>query len=585
MWKLLGRLRTLRLRNLVLFFLLTYGTLPLLVAALASARQTLQLVETQEQITLTNRVEALSGAVANEMERARIRLRQLVATLTSIPTTGISRKTREQWVDNHLQTFAVGNEELSYTRVLFLDEKKAFGPGEFPDDVEEAMARGLRGVLAGTGGETEFVALDPDRRPAAVISEVGPPRGSSGPSVAVSTLVPLTLHPEGQTTSLLLDAGGEILWAENPDSASLQALRASDLMSDFARHPSVFVSEYWLDAGDRPQRMIAQVSPIGDVGWGLVVQQPKAAAFGAARQVVNSTVVSALLLIVLALVFAVAVSQLVSRPIQRLAETSAEIANGDFGGRVPEGGLSREMTDLANNFNTMSRHVGESVGRLRRAAAENHELFLGSIRALLAAIEAKEPYTRGHSERVAAFSQAIARHIGCEAEFQEQIWVAGLLHDVGKLGIDDRILKKGNALTEEEFEEIKRHPIIGEEIMAPIEQLSYSLPAIRWHHEKWNGRGYPDGLRREAIPLMARIVCVADSFDAMTTQRVYQDAMSAQEAVGWIRQQSGVSFDAAVVEAFMSAYLKEEIRSADPGGPGPHPIPVVASAVGDSVYT
>ena len=156
---------------------------------------------------------------------------------------------------------------------------------------------------------------------------------------------------------------------------------------------------------------------------------------------------------------------------------------------------------------------------------------------------------------------------------------------MGKLGIDDRILKKGNALTEEEFEEIKRHPIIGEEIMAPIEQLSYSLPAIRWHHEKWNGSGYPDGLRRAATPLMARIVCVADSFDAMTTQRVYQDAMSAQEAVGWIRQQNGVSFDAAVVEAFMSAYLKEEIRAADPSGPGLHPIPVVDTAVGDSVYT
>jgi HD-GYP domain-containing protein (c-di-GMP phosphodiesterase class II) len=156
---------------------------------------------------------------------------------------------------------------------------------------------------------------------------------------------------------------------------------------------------------------------------------------------------------------------------------------------------------------------------------------------------------------------------------------------VGKIGIDDRILKKGNALTEEEFEAIKRHPIIGEEIMAPIEQLSYSLPAIRWHHEKWNGRGYPDGLRREAIPLPARIVSVADSFDAMTTQRVYQAPLSPPEAVAWIRQQNGVSFDAKVVEAFMKAYLGREIKPPDPAELRSRPSPRPTAAVGESVYT
>ncbi|MEE2776823.1 MAG: HD domain-containing phosphohydrolase [Acidobacteriota bacterium] len=566
MWKLLGRLRKLRLRNLVLFFLLTYGTLPLLVAALASARENLKVVETQEQINLTHRVEALSGTLAIEIESARDGLQQMALTLASVPTPGVSRSVREQWVENQLRTFADANQELLYTRVLFIREEKEFSSGEFPAGVEGVMLESLRRVLRGADGDVHFVALDEGRQPAAVVSAIGHRRDRLDPAIAVTTLAPLTFHPEGQTTSFLMDSAGEILWTENPHGDAEKALKASGLASDLATHPTVFVSEYWLTTTDQPQRMIAQVSPIGNLGWGLVVQQPKAAAFGAARQVVNSTLVSALLLIVLALVFTVGASQPVSRPIQRLAETSVEIATGNFGGRLFDGGFGCEMVDLANNFNTMSRHVGESVDRLRRAAAENHELFLGSIRALLAVIEAKEPYTRGHSERVAAFSQSIARHLGCEAEFQEQIWAAGLLHDVGKLGIDDHILKKGNALTEAEFEEIKRHPIVGEEIMAPIEQLSYSLPAIRWHHEKWNGRGYPDGLRREAIPLMARIVSVADSFDAMTTQRVYQDAMSAQEAVGWIRTQNDVSFDAAVVEALLSTYQKEEVRAADPGG-------------------
>jgi len=152
--------------------------------------------------------------------------------------------------------------------------------------------------------------------------------------------------------------------------------------------------------------------------------------------------------------------------------------------------------------------------------------------------------------------------------------------------VEFNFIQKGNALTEEEFEAIKRHPIIGEEIMAPIDQLSYSLPAIRWHHEKWNGRGYPDGLRREAIPLPARIVSVADSFDAMTTQRVYQQPLSPAEAVAWIRQQSSVSFDARVVEAFMSAYLASEIKPPESIEMRPRPaLRPAAVAVGESVYT
>ena len=404
--------------------------------------------------------------------------------------------------------------------------------------------------------------------------------GRRQPAVVLAGLVSLPFRPEGQTMTFLIDGRGGILWSEKPDAAYEEALRGSTLVADFMRRPSVFVSEHWQQIGERKQRMIAQVSPIGDVGWGLVVQQPRSEAFGAARQVVNSTLISALLMLVLALVFAVGASQLFSRPIQRLATTSAEIAAGNFGGRVSESGFSRELTNLASNFNVMSSHVEESVARLRRAAEENHLLFVGSIRALLAAIEAKEPYTRGHSERVAAYSRAIARHLGLEPELEEQIWVSGLVHDVGKIGIEDRILKKGNALTEEEFEAIKRHPIIGEEILAPIEQLSYSLPAIRWHHEKWNGRGYPDGLRREAIPLPARIVSVADSFDAMTTQRVYQQPLSPTEAVAWIRQQSSVSFDAKVVEAFMKAYLAQEIKPPEASEMRPRPGPAAGGGGG-----
>jgi HD-GYP domain-containing protein (c-di-GMP phosphodiesterase class II) len=583
----LSTIRNLRLRNLVLVFLLTYGSLPLVIAALATVSQNRRLVETQEQISLTHRVEALSGALASRLESGRRRLAEIGTVLVSIPRREMSPAVRDRWVDDTLRAFAARNADLLYTDVLLLDEGREFGPSDVPAPIRAAMASAIDAALQSGVGSTRFFALAADREPAAIVTEVATRPGRREPAVILAGLVRLPFRPEGQTMTFLLDVRGDILWAEKPDAAYEQALHDSTLVEDFVRRPSVFVSEHWLEIGARKQRMIAQVSPIGDVGWGLVVQQPQSEAFGIARQVVNSTLISALLMLVLALVFAVGASQLFSRPIQRLASTSAEIAAGNFGGRVSETGFSRELGELARNFNVMSGHVEESIARLRRAAEENHLLFVGSIRALLAAVEAKEPYTRGHSERVAAYSQAIARHLELSPELQEQIWVAGLVHDVGKIGIDDRILKKGNALTEDEFDAIKRHPIIGEEIMAPIEQLSYSLPAIRWHHEKWNGRGYPDGLRREAIPLPARIVSVADSFDAMTTQRVYQEPLSPPEAVAWIRQQNGVSFDARVVEAFMRAYVAGEIKppeSSELERPRPALRPA-AAAVGESVYT
>ena len=325
-------------------------------------------------------------------------------------------------------------------------------------------------------------------------------------------------------------------------------------------HPAILVAEY--DAGNdvRSRPMIAQVSPVGDTGLGVVVQQPEAIAFGAARRVAQTTVVAALLMIALALAFAVGASQLVSAPIKEMARASGQIAAGKLGERVPDTVLSRELCDLVESFNSMGSQLEAHVEDLRRAVKLNHELFLGSVRALLAAVEAKEPYTRGHSERVAEFSRAIARRQGLGEEMGEQIWVAGLLHDVGKIGIEDRILNKGDILTPEEFERMKQHTVIGAEIMSSIEQLSYSVEVVRSHHERWNGDGYPDGLVATEIPKMARVITVADSFDAMTTQRVYQEAMSEEEAMLFIRAEANGRFDPDVVAAFLEAYENGEVR-------------------------
>jgi HD-GYP domain-containing protein (c-di-GMP phosphodiesterase class II) len=294
-----------------------------------------------------------------------------------------------------------------------------------------------------------------------------------------------------------------------------------------------------------------------------VVQKPLSAAYLAVQRLIYTATVSSAVLVVLSLAFGAIAAKRFSDPIRHLAATTHEIAEGKFGQRVEVDGPGREVIELAADFNRMSGHVQSHVEQLQAAALANRELFIGAIRAFAAAVDAKDPYTRGHSERVAAFSRTIARSLGKSEEFQERIWISGVLHDVGKIGIEDRILKKGGVLTAEEYEQMKLHPAIGEEILRPLEPLREMLPAIRWHHEAWNGRGYPDGLKAEAIPLIARIVAVADTFDAITTNRPYQKAYTRDYAVETITKLAGARFDAKVVTAFLRAYQEGAIRLDD----------------------
>ena len=184
------------------------------------------------------------------------------------------------------------------------------------------------------------------------------------------------------------------------------------------------------------------------------------------------------------------------------------------------------------------------------------ELFLSTIKSLAAAIDAKDPYTRGHSERVALFSVAIARELGLDEKSLERVQIAGLLHDVGKIGIADAVLRKPDRLTDAEFAIIKRHPALGASIMGPIRQLKDIIPGMRHHHEALDGTGYPDGLAGGEIPLIARIIAVADTFDAMTSDRLYQKAKDDDFVIQTLLRLSGTRYDPKVVQAFIKAHLK-----------------------------
>jgi hypothetical protein len=212
-------------------------------------------------------------------------------------------------------------------------------------------------------------------------------------------------------------------------------------------------------------------------------------------------------------------------------------------------------------FGTVEASLLNSIGSMLGIHSSNRDLyrmqseFLASVvRAFTSAIDAKDPYTCGHSDRVARIAVRLAKELNCDAELLHTLYMAGLLHDVGKIGIDDAVLRKPDKLTQAEFEHIKEHPELGYRILADISQLAAVLPAVLHHHEQWDGRGYPMQLVADQIPLIARIVAVADAFDAMSSDRPYRKGMSIEKVNEIFRKGAGQQWDPDVIGAYFSAY-------------------------------
>jgi putative nucleotidyltransferase with HDIG domain len=307
--------------------------------------------------------------------------------------------------------------------------------------------------------------------------------------------------------------------------------------------------------------MIGTYTTLPEINWAIVVQRRLTEAetdAGVAelnRQALAFVSVVVFVAILLGYFFAVGISG----PIRGLAASTRAISRGEFHQRSPVRGAS-EISELAENFNKMAGDIEEYIEKLKEAAEENRELFVGSIRMLAAAIDEKDPYTRGHSGRVAKYSTLIGRELGLTEQDLDTLRISALLHDVGKIGVEDRVLKKPGALTPEEFELMKQHTVKGANIMRPVSQLKNMLPGIELHHEHMDGRGYPYGLNGPQIPMMARIIGVADTLDAMTTNRPYQSAMDLDYALGRIKALMGTKFDAVVVNALEAAVTAGRLR-------------------------
>ncbi len=571
-------LRRLKLRHVLLVVFLLLGIIPLILSSVMLIPQSQQILRDAERDNLIRRAGALSRDVDTYLGTFRSQLAQLGSGLLAPPgSPDMAERLREPWVLTYLQGF--GQEALQGSRpgggqgllVLRVLDRQGAGPLLGKRDLVPKAVSSLDAAFeqARRSGSRayRFVDLGPGQVPLVALA-VPVAAAGSGPQLVLEALLefkPLEVLQEetGQEVGVfLMTRQGQLLWWNGAGATMKDGLLKYEDLQSFLAVPGSMTRVYEVRSAQGSQQVFAQVSAIEESGWVLIVQKPLSAAFAAVDKMIFNLVLSTLLLVALALFSAFLAARLVSRPIQRLTETTHAIAEGKFGGRVDLEGLSFEFADLAEDFNRMSGHIEKYIQQLRQAAQVNRDLFIGSLRAFVAAIDAKDPYTRGHSERVAAVSRVIARSLGLAEEVQHKVWIGALLHDVGKIGVEDLVLRKAGKLTDEEFEQMKAHTVIGADVMSPIEQLREMIPAIRSHHEAWNGRGYPDGLKGEQIPLFARIVGVADTFDAITTNRPYQKAYSLQFAVETITRLTGSRFDAKIVTAFLRSYEAGEVRAA-----------------------
>jgi len=222
-----------------------------------------------------------------------------------------------------------------------------------------------------------------------------------------------------------------------------------------------------------------------------------------------------------------------------------------------EGAFAQEHLEL---FQMLANQVGIAIENAR-LMEDLRQTFYETAEALAEAIEKRDPYTGGHTKRVLTYSMAAAGYMGLSPEEMEQLKLSAILHDIGKIGVEDRVLRKQASLNDEEFGLMKTHPRMGAEIMQHVEKLKYVIPGMKYHHERFDGKGYPEGLKDVEIPLIARIISVADTFDAMTSDRPYRKGLSDEAAISELMKFSAIQFDPDVVKAFIEAHKDGKIIS------------------------
>src|SRR6267378_5670782 len=579
----LEKLGPIRLLYIVLGVLLLVGLLPLAFAGvLLSGRSgdELRSVEGRYQAQLVQ-------DKARQIELYGQRYRDVVTGLVrAFEIAGGIKELDDQAYDKRLQKTLQEDPNLIALALWPVDGKlhRAFQPDvikleEVDQRVSEVLAR-----MSGRGLVVSRPQVIRSGQEMALTIAAPVLGGSNGRDVVAAVVAVVSFQevftavqqPTSKSERELLDAGLPVVFVVDQSG---RAVAHPDASVAFSAKPmtDLKVVQDWQESGAKVQSALAPFSATRDgrtvemLGsyataeldknsrLGVIAIQDEAAALKSVAdmrwQTLWISLVAGLITILIGIFFA----NKLTHPVRELAGGAHRIASGDFSQRIQVTSRT-ELGDLGNSFNLMTDQIERFIKDLQKSAEENRELFIGTVKGLAAAIDGKDPYTRGHSERVSRFSIAIAQRLGLTDDEVEKIRISALLHDVGKIGIDDSILKKPSALTDEEFEIMRKHPQKGYKIMSQIPAMKEFLPGMYMHHEMINGQGYPQGLKGDEIPLMARIVSVADTFDAMTTDRPYQKAMEFNAAVERLKTFVGTRYDARVVQAFVDACEEGQIR-------------------------
>ena len=555
----------------ILGVLLTISVLPMYFYSAQIEEMNRERLKTNEML-LQNTV---TRSLADDISQHQESLRMMLANLSSSVQVESGNDIGDQNIQTPelralLENFVSSSNDIAYATLLNADAKGVSAGRIDPDAfLQRELERAYQAAREGRiySGQTLMVGSGKSAKTVMLVSS---PIMYGGRFLGmVGSVVDLDyLTRRLQQVSLtglmpyVVDAQGRLVTAATPQYATGQDMTHFEIVRSFvdvgAKAQLAATREFTI-RGDKPVEMLGTYSPVTALDWAVVVQKPREEAYRGIYEMQRTGRLLAWLAVFVSVGLSIFSARRITSPLQVLAQSSQAIARGDFSQRVHLK-TRTEIGELATTFNTMSEELEQFVEDLKRAAEENKALFMGSIQMLAGAVDEKDPYTRGHSDRVTRYSLMIAGEMGLDPGFLEILRVSAQLHDVGKIGIEDRILKKPGALTPEEFEIMKTHTTKGANILRPVTQLREMLPGIELHHEALNGRGYPYGLKGDEIPLLARVIAVADTFDALTTNRPYQKAHDAVEALRIIQNLSGQRLDPKAVAALLAVFQRGEIR-------------------------
>jgi len=570
-----SRRRRGRILVLILLLLFVMGVGPLLWTSWSLVTQTQESLEFNQRSIQLDKAQALSQQVASYVRSLEAQVGAIARTLEIDSGSGsFSARVARIRDQEALRRYMGEGSPFTYLSVVDATGQRGAVSGF---DLAEPRIQGMleEGFIRGRQGTrmTNHPVISPSlQEPVLVLGEpVNPGKGTAdGVVLAVASLLPLwewakQMGEGGLWDVYVIDARGQLVAhsdhrkpLEEPDVSGIEIVRL--FRDSGSRAAATF--PFAIPAPGGAIKMLGTYARVpDDSGWGVIVQVEEGKAYFTAIQMRRNSAILVGIVAVLAIVLGTLFAEEISRPIRQLAQGAKRLAGGDYATRVKVKS-ENEVGILADAFNHMGDEIEKAFAAIQKHAATNKELFMGSIRMLANAIDEKDPYTRGHSERVAFYSAAMAKHMGMSAEEVERVHLSGIIHDVGKIGIEDKILRKAAALTEEEYEIMKQHPTKGAHILDAVPLLRDMAGAGLMHHENVDGSGYPDGLKGDEIPLLGRIVSVADAFDAMTTDRPYSKAMTFEAAIARLRFLSGKKFDLPCVEAFERAHAAGDLTPA-----------------------